>query len=108
GEAIDARTRFRDGAHDLVAEHEGQLGVRQLAIGNVEIGAAHPARPHLNEELARSRLRRLHERLAQRATGCLEQHGAHSAHSHSMLPGGFELTSLFTRFTTRTSLMISL
>src|SRR2546427_354769 len=56
-EAIDARTRFRHAAHDLVAEHEGQLGVRQLAIGNVEIGAAHATGTDLDQELAGSRLR---------------------------------------------------
>src|SRR5205807_7403890 len=70
-EAIDARTRFRDGAHDLVAEHQGQLGVRQLAVGDVEIGAAHPARPNLDQELAGPRRRRLQDCVTQWATWLL-------------------------------------
>src|SRR5262249_14667857 len=41
-----------DGADDLVAEDQGQLGTRQLAVGDVEVGPAHAARIDAHEHLA--------------------------------------------------------
>ena len=53
GEALDARAERRDLADDLVAENERQLGMRQLAVDDVQIGAAHAAGRDLDEDLVR-------------------------------------------------------
>ena len=55
-EALDAIAHRGDDADDLVSRHERQLGLRQLAIDDMQIGAAHRARADLDQDLARARL----------------------------------------------------
>ena len=58
----DARARFEvdpladgvDAADDLMSRHNGQLGVRQFAVDDVEVGAADSAGLDSNANLARS------------------------------------------------------
>jgi hypothetical protein len=40
------------GPHDLMSQHERQLGVRQLAVEDVKVGAADAAGMHLHQHLA--------------------------------------------------------
>ena len=77
GEPRRSVAGFRDGAHDLVAQYQGELGVGQLAGLHVEIGAAHSAGAHPDQQLPRARDGRLHPSLDQRRAGSLEHHGAH-------------------------------
>jgi hypothetical protein len=46
----------RDLAHHLVAGHDTVPVPRQVARGDVQVGAAHPAGPDPDEHLARPRL----------------------------------------------------
>ena len=51
GEPLDARTEFDDLAHHLVTgRHPGSMH-RQIPLGDMQIGAAHPARPHADPDL---------------------------------------------------------
>ena len=43
-----------DRADNLVARDQGQLGIRQLPVHHVQVGAAHCARPYLQEHLLRT------------------------------------------------------
>ena len=56
GEFRDARPKRRHMADDLMAEHERELGLRQLAVEDVQIGAADAAGRDLDEDLAGPRL----------------------------------------------------
>ena len=64
-------------AHDLVAEDERQLRVRKLAVDDVQVGAAHPAGAHLEQQLTRPRLGIGQLRLAQRLSRPVEHHRPH-------------------------------
>src|SRR5690606_8350290 len=46
-----------DFAHDLVPRDDGKLPVAQVAVGDVEIGAAHAAGPNPHQDLLRVRSR---------------------------------------------------
>src|SRR5947207_2636936 len=46
GEPARARPGGDDRADDFVTEHEGQLGVREFCIENVQVSAAHAAGIH--------------------------------------------------------------
>jgi hypothetical protein len=39
-----------DAADDFVTGHNGKLGIWQLAINDMQVGAAHPARRHLHSD----------------------------------------------------------
>jgi CheY-like chemotaxis protein len=68
-----------DGADDLVAEHERQAGVGELAVRDVEIGAADPAGGDAEQELARTRAWDGELGGPERAARGFEQHGVHGA-----------------------------
>jgi hypothetical protein len=65
---IDAVAQQIDAADDFVARHNGKPGIGQLAINDVQVGAAHPARRHPHSDFSsyRPRIGPLHqsERLA--------------------------------------------
>jgi hypothetical protein len=54
GEPLDTRPEGNDAADDLVAEHDRRAPQRELAGSEMEVRAAHPARLHLDQHLARS------------------------------------------------------
>jgi hypothetical protein len=56
---------------------ERELRTRQLAVDNVEIGAAHTARRHAQEDLSRLWLGHRHVLEPQRLTGCVKHHRPH-------------------------------
>ena len=62
---------------DLVPGHERQLGLGQLAIDDVEVGAAHAAGRDCDEDLARARLGIGQLGLAERRARRVEDHRAH-------------------------------
>ena len=64
-------------AHDLVARHERQLGLGQLAVDDVQVGPADAAGLDGDEDLARGRLRVGQVGLAQRRARRVENHRAH-------------------------------
>ena len=64
-------------AHDLVAGHERQPVRRQLAVDDVQVGSAHAAGMHAQEQLAGGRLRRGHVLELQRLAGRVKHHRAH-------------------------------
>src|SRR5205807_224125 len=55
-EAGGARAQGLDVAHDLVPGDDGGTLGEQVALGQVQVGAAHPAGGHTDPDLARSRL----------------------------------------------------
>ncbi len=73
-------------------EHERELGVLELAVEDMEVGAAHPAGRDLDEDLMRARLwhRQLHG--SERLTGPIEHHRLHRSRRHDLARGlgGFE------------------
>jgi len=48
----DAGPQGRDRADDLVAEHQRQLRIGQVPVGDVEVGATHAAGLDRDEDLA--------------------------------------------------------
>ena len=50
-EALDARADRLHGPHDLVAEHQRELGMRQVPIDDVQVGAADSAGLHTDQHL---------------------------------------------------------
>jgi hypothetical protein len=69
----DATVFARDHADDLMAEHARRRDV-ELAVEQVQIGAADAARPHLEQQLAQAGLRYRTLDEPQRAPGRLEHH----------------------------------
>ena len=80
-EAADALADRRDAADDLVPRHDRQLGVLQLAIDDVQVGAADAAGGDLDQQLPRPRLRQRPFPQDQRGPRAVEHHGAHDRHS---------------------------
>ena len=71
---------WRRGGHQIPRpdrDSEWQLGVGELAVGHVEIGAAHAARRHAQQDLPRSGDGAGDGRRAQRPAGGVEHLGAH-------------------------------
>ena len=60
-----------------MARHQRQLRLGQLAVDDVEIGAAHRARAHLDRHLPGARLGHGKVEEPQRLAGTLEHHRAH-------------------------------
>ena len=79
-ETRNAPAQRRHPADDLVAGHDGQLGMRQFAIDHMQIGPAYAAGRHRDENFARSGSR--HRPLAhdERLSGPIQHHGAHHVH----------------------------
>src|SRR5690606_21749831 len=71
------RTAGDDLADDLVAEDQRQLRIRQLAVGDVQVGPADPAGAHAQQHLARARLGIRQLAQDQRPARLLEQHRLH-------------------------------
>ena len=57
GRPTRTASRTLDRTDDLVADHERKLRVGELAVHDVQVGAAHAAHVDTDEHLARSRLR---------------------------------------------------
>ena len=57
-ETVDRFPLFDDVADDLVPGHQWQFRVGKLAVDDVQIGPAHRAGPHLNQDLVRPVARR--------------------------------------------------
>ena len=66
-------------ADDLVAEHDAAAGKRELAVEQVQVGAADAAGAHLQQQLARAGLRHVALDGPQRAPGRVEHHRPRSA-----------------------------
>ena len=62
---------------DLVAEHEREMARLELAVAQVQVGAADPARLDAQLQLPGRRLRLRDLGEPQRAAGLVEQHRAH-------------------------------
>src|SRR5688572_10201690 len=77
-EALRFRYSLDYFADDLMSEDERKLVSRELAVGDVKVGAADATREHADQHLPRSRLR-THE-LGSNELGAraFEQHGAHT------------------------------
>ena len=71
------RAERLDLADDLVAEDERQLRARQLAVDDVQVGAADAAREHAEEHLPGRRRRVGHLRCFERLARQAQQHGLH-------------------------------
>src|SRR5215216_551395 len=79
-EPTDAVANDGDAANDLVAGDDRQLGVRQLAVDDMQVGAADAARRNLDHNLAGGRRRHRPLPHHERAAGPLEDHCAHHGH----------------------------
>ncbi len=77
-EAAAATAAGHDLADHLVAGHEQQLRVGQLAVNHVQVRPAHRAGEHPHQHLARARLEVGQVGGAQPAPGSVEHHGPHS------------------------------
>ena len=69
--------RRRDRADDLVAQHQRQLRLGQLAVDDVQVGAADAAGAHLERDLPGPGLRLGELGFLQRQADAGEEHGAH-------------------------------
>jgi hypothetical protein len=79
-EVGDAGGARRHTADDLVAGHEGQRRIGQLAVDHVQIRAAYAAGGNLDEHLARPGRRHLSLTHEERRARALEHHGVHPGH----------------------------
>jgi DNA-binding MarR family transcriptional regulator len=68
-----------DDSHDLVTGDQRELRIRQLAVDDVEVGAAHAAGTHPQEHLAGAGIGEREVALGERTPGLLEHHRAHGA-----------------------------
>src|SRR5207248_2563654 len=78
-EAGRARPELGDRSDDLVAEHERQLRLVEVAVRDVEVGAADTAGVNAQAHLAGPRRRLLELDLSQRRPHAGEDHRAHAA-----------------------------
>jgi hypothetical protein len=76
-EALRILSTTHDGADDLVPQDQRQLRLGQLAVHDVQVGAADAAGSDLDQDLARARLGVRDVRRAQRLTGAVEHHRSH-------------------------------
>ena len=74
-----SRARPLDSAHDLVADHKRQLGICELAINDVEVGAAHGTGGDPDQDFLRSWLRIGQRHEPQRLLDGFEHHRPHQA-----------------------------
>ena len=77
--ATARRTDGADASDDLVADDQRQLWLGQLAIDQVEIGAADSAGRHVEAHLTRARLGCGQLSEAKRRGGALQEHRLHAA-----------------------------
>jgi hypothetical protein len=76
-ESPDSLAHLRHRAHDLVPQDQRELGLGEVAIHHVEVGAAHGAGAHRQEHLAGAGAGSVDRRLAQGSPYAVEQHRAH-------------------------------
>ncbi len=67
----------RHRADDFVAEDQGQLGFGQLAVHDVQVGAADAAGPHPDEHLLRAGMRDRDLQVFEGLARGLQDHGVH-------------------------------
>src|SRR3954447_5718522 len=77
-----------DRADDLVPDHERRARHVELAVDDVQVGAADAARVHLDQQLAGPGLGVGHGVEPQRLTGAVEEHGAHRQRFTPRRPAG--------------------
>jgi hypothetical protein len=77
GETLDARRDRRHPTHDLVARHERQLRLAELAVDDVEIRPTHATRVDAHQHLAVARTRRRDLGLSERSARRLQLHRTH-------------------------------
>jgi hypothetical protein len=76
-----ALTHGSHASDNLVSGNERKLGVRQVAVDDVEIGAADGARRNFDKHLAGTRTRRLPLNQPQGMASSLEHHRLHASTS---------------------------
>jgi hypothetical protein len=76
-ERLDRITASDDPPDDLVPEDERQLRTRQLAVEDVQVGAADATGADLDQEIVRARRRPLQFAQLQRLSRTIEHHRAH-------------------------------
>ncbi|ACM34586.1 hypothetical protein Dtpsy_3153 [[Acidovorax] ebreus TPSY] len=76
--APHARPQAGDTGHDLMPRHEGPHRIRQLAVTQMEVRAAHAAGLHRQQQLACLRNGARQLRQPQRLAGPVQHHGAWS------------------------------
>ena len=76
-EAIRVLTHLLDDADYLVARDQGQPGIRQLPVNDVQVGPAHGATAHAQKELTRAGLGRGDLHAPQGLAGTLQYHRSH-------------------------------
>ena len=79
---IDAVANHIDAADDFVTGHDGKFGIGQLAINDVQVGAAHPTCRYANSDLANCRpwIGRFHK--PERRARPLQHHCLHVSNFH--------------------------
>src|SRR5689334_23071612 len=82
GEALDVLSERLDMPHDLMPEHKRKFWVLKLAVEDMEIGAAHSACRHLDEDLVRPRCGHRQLRRVKRLAGALQHHRLHHMRRH--------------------------
>jgi hypothetical protein len=76
---MDTRANRIDISDDLMARNDGEFGIWQFSINDVEIGAAHAACRNSHANFARGGRRRWQLTELQGNAGPVENHGEHSA-----------------------------
>jgi hypothetical protein len=77
GEPARSVAELRYLGDDLMPGDQGKLGIGELAVDHVEVGAAHAAGVDAGEQLALSRARIVELRFAQRLAGLVQHHRVH-------------------------------
>jgi hypothetical protein len=75
---LDSGPGFDDCSHDLVTGNQGQLGMGQFAIDNMQVGAAETAGTDFDKDLTVSGHRIRDRGPAQWASRRIENHGPHT------------------------------
>ena len=85
--ALDTVTDRLDHAHDLMARHQRQGRIRELAVDDVNVGPTHATDQHPDANLPHRwlRVRRVHR--PQRLAGPLEHHRTHGSSVSSLSAG---------------------
>jgi hypothetical protein len=81
-EPFDCGARLLDDSHDLMAGNDRKLGHRKLAVHQMEVGPAYPARPHLDQNLMRPRLALANVLQFKGPLRPVQQHRAHEKYSN--------------------------
>ena len=79
---LDLRAAGDHGAHDLMTRYDRNLGVGQVAVDQMQVGAADAAGVDADQHLRRTRLRTRHRARNQRPTGTLAHHRLHRRCRH--------------------------